>query len=753
MIEAILSSTQEFNETQLGAARATAWKQAGDPLLTLEAARDWINERGLVLFAPRALQLPVPAPSLVEATLGTANAAPTLAETEVARGLVSRLVGEGLALPLNLMGVPGDNPDFVVSAQVFSFVFTMRGDKAWKQPPSTSGAVKVSPLGLRVFEVLTERGPMSAVELAQELGREVTEAAILRSLSELWSQLRVLPLLSQGEGVTLWELTTRRFTKAIKAGANAGQPTALSALVSLYLAQVLMATEEEITTFLSPLTARSRVREVLHALVGARQLETVVIEGKTLLHIPGTLQMFGAVTGEEEAPVEGGEAVAVERPKKVGTGRIKSFASAGKVAGEFRGKPVARGASAGRASAGRAGAGRAGAGPVKPSARFGARLDGKTDKDRRPFKKDGAAGAAGKKSFTKPWDEDRKTRPAGKPVPAAKADGFTKFRRPAPEDREPLGPREQAGLPPEQRSAPKSSFDWESKDRGSKPGGFAKSPYAAKTAEGGERASFKPRSYERAGESKERGAKPGGFGAKRPYTPRTAESGAKPFVKRPYTPKGEEGGERTFAKRPYTPRAAEGGAKPFAKRAYTPRAAEDGAKPFAKRPYTPRAAAEGGERGSFKPRSYEGKERGAKPGGFGAKRPYSPRASEGGAKPFAKRTYRPRAAESGAAESNVERTLPKRPYKPRAADAHTRTFTKEPWVPKAEGEGAKRPYKPRAEGSFGRAGAGPRKSVGGKPAGKFGGKPKFGAKPGGFGAKRSGPAGGSKPTFRKKPEA
>ena len=340
-IEAILSSTQEFNETQLGAARATAWKQTGEPLLTLEAARDWVNEYGLVLFAPRAQQLPAPAPSLVEATLGAANAAPTLAETEVARGLVARLVGEGLALPLNLLGVPGDTPDFVVSAQVFSYIFTMRGDKAWKQAPSTSGAVKVSPLGLRVYEVLTERGAMTAPELAQELGREVTETAIVRSLSELWSQLRVIPLLAQGDGSTLWELTTRRFTKAIKSGANAGQPTALSALVSLYLAQVFAATEEEVATFLSPLTARSRVREVLHALVGARQLETVVLEGKTLLHIPGALPV--AAASAEEPVAEGEEPVAVvERPKKIGTGRIQSFKSEGKTASEFRGKPVAR---------------------------------------------------------------------------------------------------------------------------------------------------------------------------------------------------------------------------------------------------------------------------------------------------------------------------------------------------------------------------------------------------------------------------
>ena len=698
-----MSSTQEFNETQLEAARATAWKQTGEPILTLEAARDWINERGLVLFAPRGLQLPAPAPSLVEATLGAAKAAPTMAEAEVARGLVARLVGEGLALPLNLMNVPGDSPDFVVSAQVFSYIFTMRGDKAWKLPPSTSGAVKVSPLGLRVFEVLTERGPMSASELAQELGREVTEAAILRSLSELWSQLRVIPLLSQGEGSTLWELTSRRFTKAIKAGANAGQPTALSALISLYLAQALMATEEEVMTFLSPLTARSRVREVLHALVGARQLETVVIEGKTLLHIPGTLLQFGVAA--ESPVVEGEEVVAVERPKKIGTGRIKSFTSEAKTASEFRGKPAAKSFAAGR--------GRASAGPVKPSARFGARLDGKTDPERRPFKKAGAAGgaraprAAGasfeKKSFSKPWNEDRK------PRAEAKADGFTKFRKPAPEDREPLKPREQAGLPVEKRTAPKSSFDY------GKPA--AKRPYAPRTAEGAERATFKPRSYERP--SGERGAKPGGFGAKRPYAPRTSEGGEKPFAKRPYTPRTAEGGEGSagFAKRPYTPRTGEGGERST----YKPRsfaASGDGEKPAfgAKRPYTPRTP-EGGDK-PF------------------AKRPYTPRASEGGgARSFAKRPYTPRSSDSGpVVESSVERTLPKRPYKPRAADAHTRPFTKAPWVPKADGDGEKRTFKARA-------GAGPRKG--------FGGKPKFGGKPGGFGPKRSAAA---KSFARKKPE-
>jgi hypothetical protein len=704
-----------FDEAQLAAARTKAWHQDGNAVLTLEAARDWVNACGLVLFAPRAAQLPAPAPSLVEATLGAANAAPTMEETQVARGLVSRLVGEGLALPLNLLGVPGDSPDFVVSAQVFSYIFTMRGDKAWKQPPSTSGAVRVSPLGLRVYEVLTERGPMSAAELALELGREVTEAAILRSLSELWSQLRVLPLLQMGDGVTLWELTSRRFTKAIKAGANAGLPKALSAVVSLYLAQVFAATEEEVATFVSPLTARSRVREVLHALMGARQLETVVLEGKTLLHIPGGLPAAEGVVAAEGEDVP----AVVERPKKVGTGRISKFSESPerKPAGEFRGKPAVRGVGA-RTARPAFGAKPAGKFGAKPAAKYGARLDGKSDSERRPFKKDGA-----KPSFSKPWDEDKK------PRAAAAKDGFTKFRKSEPEDRAPLGPREQAGLPVEKRSAPKSTRSF---DRAPKPGGFAKRPYTPRDAsrgEGEERPTFKPRSYERPGgdfKPKSFGAKAGGFAAKRPYTPRTSdEGGEKSFTKRPYTPRTTDGGERPYAKKPYAPRASAGGGESnFAKRPYTPRTTDGGERPYPKKPYTPRSSGDGERPATpYAARTTEGS--------F-PKRAYTPRSAAGGGKSFAKRPYTPRVP----VEDTGERTLPKRPYKPRAADADQRPFTKAPWTP-SETEATSKPkraFKPRGEGSFARSGSGPRKSFGAKPAGKFGGKP-----------------GGAKPFARKKP--
>ena len=771
------------------AARALAWKQAGEPLLTLEAARDWINERGLVLFAPSA-QLSAPAPSLVEATLGASNPTPTAAETETARGLLARLVGEGLALPLNLLGASpqgqaSDSPDFVVSAQVFSFVFTMRGDKLWKQPPSTSGAVKVSPLGLRVYEVLTERGGMTAAELASELGREVTETAILRVLSELWGQLRVIPLLSQGGeskggGSTLWELTTRRFTKAIKAGANAGLPTALSALVSLYLAQVFAATEEEVVTYLSPLTARSRVREVLHALLGARQLETLAVEGRTLLHIPGMLPEAAQVAAAAPVEGEGGDgitmvAAAEERPKKVGTGRIGKFEGERKPGIEFCGKPArAFGAGAGRAGAGR------------PAARFGARADGKSDRERRPFKKDGAgaerSGNAGPRAarpgfakpsnfakgsdsakpsnFAKPWKEDQKARPE-RATAAAAADSFTKFRRPAAADREPLGPREQAGLPPEQRSGPPPRAEHGTFDRASKPGGFAKRPYARRAAAGGARPVAKRAYAPRASE--------GGGGAG--FKPRGYEQKAERRAERKPEGGAERGPQRSAARGPGSRAggAADRGAKPGgfgAKRPYTPRAAEDGERPYAKRPYTPRTA-EGGERSFAKPKF----DRDSKPGGFGAKRPSTPRAGAGGESSFAGRANASRPAASRPAEDG-ERTLPKRPYKPRAPDADKRRFTKAPWTPPEGGEGGagKRPYKPRGAAGFG-GGAGARKSFGSKLAGKFGGggakfggwpgakfagaaRPgKFGGKAGGSGgAKRAGSMGGARPPARRKPE-
>lgn len=363
---------------QLAETRRTHWHQDGNALLTADAVLPWIERSGLVLFAPRGQQFSAPAPTLVEATLGTANVSPSVAERETARSLVQRLVADGSVLPLNLLGAPGttaDEPDFVVSATVFPYLFTLRGDKVWKQLPSASGPFKVSPLAVNTYTLLSEIGPRSAYDLVTELGKGLTEGAVLRGLSELWQHLRVFPV-GQPDGSVVWELASARFTKAIKSGANAGQPSALSALITLYLGQAVLATEDDVEVFLSTLAPRSRVRDVVHALTAAREVDTVVVEGKHYSHVRGDLPIFTPAAAEPSATAE------PEIPKMEGDGRIKKFAGPGR-------KPAA--------------------GPGRSFS---------SDRERRPFtaKRDGARPgakpASRKPAFDRPWDEERRVRGA-----------------------------------------------------------------------------------------------------------------------------------------------------------------------------------------------------------------------------------------------------------------------------------------------------------------------------------------------------
>ena len=61
------------------------------------------------------------------------------------------------------------------------------------------GRVEGVALALATHEALSRRGPLSAYDLSTEVGKEVTEAAVLRALGELWTHLRVLPLAQAGE--------------------------------------------------------------------------------------------------------------------------------------------------------------------------------------------------------------------------------------------------------------------------------------------------------------------------------------------------------------------------------------------------------------------------------------------------------------------------------------------------------------------------------------------------------------------------
>jgi hypothetical protein len=558
---------------QLNQARADLWHQAGNSLLTADDATAWLRETGICLFLPRTQQLSTAAPSFVEAVLGATNPTPAPDAIASAWELLTRLLAARDAIALNLLGnnglgLAGEQPDFLATSETLPFLCALRGDKEWKRGPRG----KSSPLTIEVWKLLDREGPLTAEEVKDKLGRQLTEAAALRALGELWSHLRIEPIFTPGEA-TGWQLLERRWSTEMQAGSNLSQAVALSALVSLYLQSTVAASEDEVEIFLSPLASRSKVREVVRGLTATRQLTTINLGPVEMFHIAGTLPEF-----PEIAHAEG--AVVVSADGEEGT------------MGEGRRRFVARRLAAGVHES-ESGSGEEGARPARPTAPRPASRPAAGGAERRPFAPGAGSSAArpgsserrpygtrnpsGGSSFNprEPWKEDAK--------PAARSAEESSERRPFAaregSERRPFAPRE---------------------------GGERKS-FAPR--EGGERKSFTPHTGDRPFKPRSE-VKPFGerksFGDRKPFSPR-GDGERKPFAPR-------EGGERkSFAPRagdrPFKPRA-EG--KPFGERKsfgdrkpYTPREGGE-RKPFSPRgdgdrkPFTPR---EGGERKSFAPRS------------------------------------------------------------------------------------------------------------------------------------------------------
>jgi 23S rRNA pseudouridine2605 synthase len=278
---------------QLEASRAERMRQNGHGALTLEDARTWIEETGLCLFLPRRQFSSSTAPSFVEAVAGERHSSPDPRHIAIAEELLVRLEVDGIAVRLNLLGQPGEHPDFVVAAWVLPYVYALRGDRDWRRSPQLTGSRQVSPLAVQAYKQL-ELGDTTLADLKHALGREVTEGAVLRAITELWQQLRIIPVVSAPGQPAKWQLLRIRFQKAIAEGASTSQVTAISVLASIYLQAVIAASMEEVELFLAPLTARSKIREVLRGLVATRQVHTISMGHAPHFYVAGTLPEFAA---------------------------------------------------------------------------------------------------------------------------------------------------------------------------------------------------------------------------------------------------------------------------------------------------------------------------------------------------------------------------------------------------------------------------------------------------------------------------
>jgi uncharacterized membrane protein YgcG len=263
----------------------------GHGTLTLEDARTWIEETGLCLFLPKRQFSTSIAPSFVEAVVGRLNPTPERKEIAIAEDLLVRLETDGVAVRLNLLGLPGEAPDFIVASWVLPYVYALRGDRDWRRSPQLTGSRQVSQLAVQAYKLL-ETGDTTISKLTRLLGREVTESAVLRAITELWQQLRIIPIVSAPGQTAQWQLLRTRFQKAIAEGASTSQVTAISVLASIYLQAVIAASMEDVELFLAPLTARSKVREVLRGLVATRQVHTISLGHAPHFYVAGTLPEF-----------------------------------------------------------------------------------------------------------------------------------------------------------------------------------------------------------------------------------------------------------------------------------------------------------------------------------------------------------------------------------------------------------------------------------------------------------------------------
>jgi 23S rRNA pseudouridine2605 synthase len=276
---------------QLEAARAERMRQNGLGTLTLEDARTWIEETGLCLFLPRKQFSASVAPSFVEAIAGQQDATPQPRQIAAAEELLVRLEADGVAVRLNLQGIPGEQPDFIVATWVLPYVYALRGDRDWRRNPQLTGSRAVSQLAVQTYKIL-EQGDATVAQLKHALGREVSEVAVVRAITELWQQLRIIPAISAPGNAAKWQLLRTRYQKAIAEGASTSQVTAISVLASIYLQAVIAASMEEVEIFLSPLTARSKVREVLRGLAATRQVHTISMGPAPHFYVAGTLPEF-----------------------------------------------------------------------------------------------------------------------------------------------------------------------------------------------------------------------------------------------------------------------------------------------------------------------------------------------------------------------------------------------------------------------------------------------------------------------------
>ena len=275
-----------MTETELQQQRAALWRVNGTPVRTIEEAKSFIDAVGFCLLYP-VRSLPM-LPTFIGAYAGTAEGLPAgkhaFADerTKPAIELMVRLLRKRHAYETNFHA----ESSLLVSAQVFPAFYSLIGDRNLQTVAGMNPQVaKTSPLAVKVFEAILKHGAVSKKQLQEIVGRESSTAALDRALNELWSILKITRVNYREPEGTYWDLLYRWNRPAVALGARISLPEAISELMGKYVEMMVAAEQEEIEQFFSVLVSRSKVREVMQALLAARELSFTTVGPKTLVQI------------------------------------------------------------------------------------------------------------------------------------------------------------------------------------------------------------------------------------------------------------------------------------------------------------------------------------------------------------------------------------------------------------------------------------------------------------------------------------
>ena len=275
-----------MTEQELEQQRAANWRIDGNAVHTVEEARTFIESVGFCLMYPeRALPR---MPSFMAAFAGTTAGLPTAKNAfadpraQEATDLMVRLLRERSAFEMIALG----ENTLVVSAAAFPFFYGLVGDRTPKAlPQKKAQGAAVSELSAKVFEALQKHGPLSKSQLQEHVGRETSQAALDRSLAELWSILKITRVDYRTGIGALWDVLYRWAPAPVKEGINISVPEAVTALVSKYLETAIAVEQDDIEQFFSQMTSRSKVREAVGALLQARELSLITVGTKSLIRL------------------------------------------------------------------------------------------------------------------------------------------------------------------------------------------------------------------------------------------------------------------------------------------------------------------------------------------------------------------------------------------------------------------------------------------------------------------------------------